>query len=88
MNVYVSDNKLAHISRESSNKATITWSPTTKEQSMFTEFGVKGQFIIQYDVDHKSSPNQVLVSCFKIDSNIYFSFSININFFRCTFIHL
>lgn len=61
--VYVSENKLAQISRESGNKATITWSPTVKEQLTFTDRGVKGQFIVQYDVDHESTPNQVLVSC-------------------------
>ncbi|CAH1724076.1 unnamed protein product [Aphis gossypii] len=57
----VSKNKLAKISRESGNKATITWSPTVKEQLTFTENGVKGQFIVQYDVDHNSTPNQVLI---------------------------
>ncbi|XP_025205473.1 inter-alpha-trypsin inhibitor heavy chain H4-like isoform X2 [Melanaphis sacchari] len=57
----VSKNKLAKISRESGNKATITWSPTVKEQLTFTEHGVKGQFIVQYDVDHNSTPNQVLI---------------------------
>ncbi|XP_060853460.1 inter-alpha-trypsin inhibitor heavy chain H4-like [Rhopalosiphum padi] len=57
----VSKNKLAKISRESANKATITWSPTAKEQLTFTENGVKGQFIVQYDVDHNSTPNQVLI---------------------------
>ncbi|XP_060854515.1 inter-alpha-trypsin inhibitor heavy chain H3-like [Rhopalosiphum padi] len=57
----VSKNKLAKISRESGNKVTITWSPTAKEQLTFTENGVKGQFIVQYDVDHNSTPNQVLI---------------------------
>lgn len=57
----ISENKLAKISRESGNKATITWSPTVKEQLTYTENGVKGQFIVQYDVDHSSTPNQVLV---------------------------
>lgn len=57
----ISENKLAKISYESGNKATITWSPTVKEQLTFTEHGVKGQFIVHYDVDHKSAPNQVLV---------------------------
>jgi len=57
----ISENKLAKISRESGNKVTITWSPTAKEQLTFTENGVKGQFIVQYDVDHNSTPNQVLV---------------------------
>ncbi|KAE9534318.1 hypothetical protein AGLY_008408 [Aphis glycines] len=57
----VSKNKLAKISRESGYKATITWSPTVKEQLTFTENGVKGQFIVQYDVDHNSTPNQVLI---------------------------
>ena len=57
----VSKNKLAKISRESGNKATITWSPTAKEQLTYTENGVKGQFIVQYDVDHNSTPNQVLI---------------------------
>lgn len=58
----ISENKLAQISRKSGNTATITWSPTVKEQLTFTERGVKGQFIVQYDVDHKTTPNQVLVS--------------------------
>lgn len=64
MYIYVNvlENKLAQISRESGNKTTITWSPTVKEQLTFTERGVKGQFIVQYDVDHESTPNQVLVS--------------------------
>ncbi|CAI6345355.1 unnamed protein product [Macrosiphum euphorbiae] len=57
----ISKNKLAKISYESGNKATITWSPTVKEQLTFTEHGVKGQFIVHYDVDHKSAPNQVLI---------------------------
>ncbi|XP_050055035.1 inter-alpha-trypsin inhibitor heavy chain H4-like isoform X2 [Aphis gossypii] len=57
----VSKNQLAKISRESGYKATITWSPTVKEQLTFTENGVKGQFIVQYDVDHNSTPNQVLI---------------------------
>ncbi|XP_022178934.1 inter-alpha-trypsin inhibitor heavy chain H3-like [Myzus persicae] len=57
----ISKNKLAKISHESGNKATITWSPTVKEQLTFTDRGVKGQFIVQYDVDHKSAPNQVLI---------------------------
>jgi len=56
-----SENKLAKISHESGNKSTITWSPSVKEQLTFTDRGVKGQFIVQYDVDHKSAPNQVLV---------------------------
>lgn len=62
--MYYLENKLAQISRESGNKVTITWSPSVKEQLTFTERGVKGQFIVQYDVDHKSTPNQVLVSYF------------------------
>lgn len=64
MCIYVNflENKLAQISRESGNKTRITWSPTVKEQLTFTERGVKGQFIVQYDVDHESTPNQVLVS--------------------------
>jgi len=57
----ISENKLAKISHESGNKATITWSPSVKEQLTFTDRGIKGQFIVQYDVDHKSAPNQVLV---------------------------
>lgn len=61
---YFLENKLAHISRESGTKVTISWSPTIKEQLIFTEHGVRGQFIVQYDVDHKSTPNQVLVSFF------------------------
>lgn len=56
---------MAHISRESGTKVTILWSPTIKEQLTFTERGIRGQFIVQYDVDHKSIPNQVLVSFFK-----------------------
>ncbi|KAL4098181.1 hypothetical protein QTP88_022829 [Uroleucon formosanum] len=57
----ISKNKLAKITYESGNKVTITWSPTVKDQRTFTERGVKGQFIVQYDVDHKSAPNQVLI---------------------------
>jgi len=45
----------------------ITWSPTVIDQISFTELGVKGQFIVQYDVDHKSTPNQVLVCLFLIE---------------------
>ncbi|XP_050443341.1 inter-alpha-trypsin inhibitor heavy chain H3-like isoform X2 [Adelges cooleyi] len=56
-----SKNKLAQISRTSGNSTTITWIPTVKEQLAFSERGVKGQFIVQYDVDHKSTPNQVLI---------------------------
>ncbi|VVC40295.1 Hypothetical protein CINCED_3A001874 [Cinara cedri] len=56
-----SKNKLAQISYESGNKATITWSPSVKEQLTFTEFGVKGQFIVLYDIDHKSKPNEILI---------------------------
>lgn len=59
---YFLENKIAHISRESGTKVRITWNPSIKEQLTFTERGVKGQFIVQYDVDHKSTPSQVLVS--------------------------
>jgi hypothetical protein len=74
----ISENKLAKISRESANKATITWSPTAKEQLTFTENGVKGQFIVQYDVDHNSTPNQVLV-CYLFYTFLIAKKYININ---------
>lgn len=55
---------MAKISYESDSKATITWSPNVTEQLTFTEHGVKGQFIVLYDIDHKSKPNEILVSYF------------------------
>lgn len=58
---FVSENKLAHISYESGNKVKITWCPTVKDQVLFSERGINGQFIIHYDVDHNDSTNQILV---------------------------
>ncbi|KAL5240415.1 hypothetical protein ACI65C_007825 [Semiaphis heraclei] len=57
----ISKNKLVNITYESGNKVTIKWRPSVKDQLTFTERSVKGQFIVQYDVDHKSAPNQILI---------------------------
>ncbi|XP_022172077.1 inter-alpha-trypsin inhibitor heavy chain H4-like isoform X2 [Myzus persicae] len=57
----ISKNKLAKITYESGNKVKIIWNPSVEEQLKCTKLGVKGQFIVQYDVDHKSAPNQILI---------------------------
>ncbi|XP_050533848.1 inter-alpha-trypsin inhibitor heavy chain H3-like [Daktulosphaira vitifoliae] len=56
-----SKNKMAKITRTSSNSSTITWSPSIKEQIASSDQGINGQFIVEYDVDHESTPNQILI---------------------------
>lgn len=53
-------NKLATI-QQSGNTSKVTWSPNTEQQQQLSDSGVKGQFIVRYDVDRVSNPNQILV---------------------------
>lgn len=54
------ENKLANI-EQSGKTAKITWTPTADQQKELSESGVKGQFIVRYDVDRVTNPNQILV---------------------------
>ncbi|XKL64670.1 hypothetical protein PGB90_004756 [Kerria lacca] len=49
------------IDRPSDTTAKIIWIPDITEQQQISSNGVKGQFIVRYDVDRLSNPNQILV---------------------------
>ncbi|KAK7598257.1 hypothetical protein V9T40_006492 [Parthenolecanium corni] len=51
----------AKIDRPAGESARIAWSPDGKTQEELSADGVNGQFIVRYDVDHTSHPNQILV---------------------------
>ncbi|XP_065201336.1 inter-alpha-trypsin inhibitor heavy chain H4-like isoform X7 [Planococcus citri] len=53
-------NKLATI-EQSGKTGKVTWSPNTEQQQQLSNSGVKGQFIVRYDVDRVSNPNQILL---------------------------
>lgn len=58
----ISENIDAKIHRPAGESAKISWSPNSQEQQELSADGVSGQFIVRYDVDHSSHPNQILVS--------------------------
>ncbi|XP_039291480.1 inter-alpha-trypsin inhibitor heavy chain H3 [Nilaparvata lugens] len=57
------ENKLAKITRNPNNakEAEISWSPDYEQQKEISKDGLKGRLIIEYDVDRKKHPSQILI---------------------------
>ena len=54
-------NPLATVER-TSERAVISFTPTPDQQRELASDGIKGQFIVEYDVDRTSHTGEVLVS--------------------------
>ena len=54
---------MATTERPTSNSAVVTFSPTPQQQRDLAADGIKGQLIVEYDVDRAARPGEVLVRC-------------------------
>ena len=54
-------NKLAVIHRPGPKEAEITYKPTMEQQRKLSTNGIKGQFVVMYDVDRKKDAGDLLV---------------------------
>ncbi|KAJ9587862.1 hypothetical protein L9F63_018696, partial [Diploptera punctata] len=57
-----SANPLASIERPTTTTAVVKFNPTPEQQKELAKDGLKGQFIVEYDVDRTSNPGEVLVN--------------------------
>ena len=60
--VFPGQNTEAVIVRPSPKTAYIRYSPTKAEQLRESDRGVKGQFVVEYDIDHQDNAGEILVS--------------------------
>ncbi|XP_046677059.1 inter-alpha-trypsin inhibitor heavy chain H4-like isoform X2 [Homalodisca vitripennis] len=54
-------NSLAKIEEKSPTHKVVVWAPTPEEQKSQNATGLSGQFVVKYDVDRESNPQQILV---------------------------
>ncbi|KAG8300341.1 hyaluronan metabolic process [Homalodisca vitripennis] len=53
-------NSLAKIDEKSPTHKVVVWAPTPEEQKSQNATGLSGQFVVKYDVDRESNPQQIL----------------------------
>ena len=56
------NNGLANVNFPNETTAIVTFKPSPAQQRNFTENGIKGQFIVEYDVDRTANGGEILVS--------------------------
>lgn len=56
------ENKIARVEVFSPTHKQVIWKPSPEEQKLQRASGVKGQFIVKYDVAREDNPQQILVS--------------------------
>lgn len=57
----IEQNRLADVSRPSSTSAHILYEPSAQEQSLVSQQGLSGLFVVEYDVDRRLDAGDVLV---------------------------
>ena len=69
----ISENSLARIEKRTQQSAFIRFNPSEKQQKEISEYGVYGQFVVQYDVRRDASGGEMRVRSNKEtnETNIY-----------------